>query len=425
MAAGLLDSIGGRLSGTLAGSRAERWAADWLRDFDFDSVWLEEVRIPVWHRGELSVKVQTPAALRNRNIVALAYGYSPPVEAASAPVIDIGRGDLEILAAAGEGAQGAAVLTDVVSAELIDAAAKAGAVAVLRSSIEPGRLPQARVAPTAEVPAPLPVISLAYEDGAWLRRVLLAGAVSLRLSSSSKTTPGFAANVVGELRGSDPSVRDEVVVMGAHLDAWDVGDGALDNGTGVLAAMAAAAGLADAGARPRRTIRVVLFAGEELGLLGSRAYVERHRESLSELVAVLNMDMVGTAEGFGATGHTEADTLFVRLARLGALRSMGLSHEVEHGGGPGSDHQPFLLAGVPTIYVRTSLSPDAVRWYHNAGDTFEKVDLDAVRGSATAAAAAIWELADHPGRPLRHLSSEETSELIRRLGWVPPVDGRR
>ncbi|MFQ6047628.1 MAG: M28 family peptidase, partial [Gemmatimonadales bacterium] len=96
---------------------------------------------------------------------------------------------------------------------------------------------------------------------------------------------------------------------------------------------------------------------------------------------------------------------------------LGLSTEVDHGGGPGSDHQPFLLTGVPTIYVRSSLPPDTPRWYHNAGDTLDKVDLEAVRRSAAAAAAAIWALADHPGRPLRHLSLEETRQLVQRLGW--------
>jgi Zn-dependent M28 family amino/carboxypeptidase len=224
-------------------------------------------------------------------------------------------------------------------------------------------------------------------------------------------------NVVGEWTGSDPAVADEVFLLGAHLDSWDLGDGAIDNGTGVLSVMAAARALVASGQRPRRTIRVVLFAAEELGLFGSREYVSVHAEAMDDVVAMMNLDMVGEPEGYGATGHPEADTVFARLARDTPLRDLGLRTEVNHGGGPGSDHQPFLLAGVPTIYVQTALPPDAPRWYHNAGDTFDKIDLDAIRKSAAAAAAAAWALADHPGRPLHMLTPEQTAQLVQRLGW--------
>ncbi len=417
MAAGLIDTIGGRLSGTPAGTRAEAWAAGWLRSFGFDSVWHEVVRIPVWRRGATHVRVVAPATLRHHPIAAASYGYSPGVIADSVPLIDLGRGDPEAVEAAGRRIRGAALLSDVVTAEIIARAAEAGAVALLRVSFEPGRLPQARVAPVADPPAPIPILSLSREDGLWLRRLAAAGPLTLALRVEAETRPGAVGNVVGEWRGRDPAVAAEVVLLGAHLDSWDLGDGALDNGSGVLAVMAAAGALASGELRPRRTVRVVFFAAEELGLLGSREYVRAHAAALPNVVAMMNLDMAGAAQGFGATGHPEADTLFARLAQQPHLRDLGISAEVDHGGGPGSDHQPFLLAGVPTIYVRSSLPSDSPRWYHNAGDTLDKIDLDAVRGTAAAAAAAAWALADHRGRPLRYLSPEETRALVQRLGW--------
>ncbi len=145
--------------------------------------------------------------------------------------------------------------------------------------------------------------------------------------------------------------------------------------------------------------------------------MQAHSDELPGVVAMMNLDMVGAPLGYGATGHPEADTLFARLASEPELRDLGLVGEVDHAGGPGSDHQPFLLAGVPTIYVRSALPEDAPRWYHNAGDTLDKVDLDAVRATAAAVAAAAWALADHPGRPLRHLSEAQTKQLVQRLGW--------
>ena len=415
MAAGLLDTIGGRLSGTPAGTRAEAWAAGWLRRAGFDTVWHELVRIPVWRRGETYIRVVAPGEVRHRPIAAITYGYSPGVVADSVPLIDVGRG--EALEAVRHRLQGAALLSDVVNDEIVALAAEAGAAAVLRISLEPGRLPQARMAPVVEPPAPLPVIALSREDGLWLRRLAAAGTLSLTLRIQGETRPGTALNVVGELRGSDPAVADEVFLLGAHLDSWDVGDGALDNGTGVLSVMTAAAALAGAERRPRRTVRVVFFAAEELGLLGSREYARAHAAEMPNLVAMMNLDMVGAPQAYGATGHPEADTLFARLAQQPRLRDLGFSGTVNHGGGAGSDHQPFLLAGVPTIYVQTSLPPETPLWYHNAADTFDKIDFEAIRWTGAATAAAAWALADHPGRPLRYLTQQETREIIQRLGW--------
>jgi Iap family predicted aminopeptidase len=417
MAAGLIDTIGGRLAGTPMGTRAEAWASGWLRSFGADSVWYEVVHMPTWRRGPARVRVVTPAAIHHHEFAVIAYGYSPGIDADSLPVIDLGRGDTTAVRALGRRVQGAVLLADVLGPELVAAAAEAGAAALLRIPFQPGRLPQARVAPGPERPAPLPILALSREDGLWLRRQLATDSLTLALEVEAETRQGTAANVVAEWRGSDPAVADEVVLLGAHIDAWDVGHGAIDNGTGVLAVMTAASALAAYPARPRRTIRIVLFTGEELGLIGSQDYVSKHVGSLADIVAMMNLDMVGAPQGYGATGHEEADTLFTRVAAEPALRDLGLTTEVNHGGGPGSDHQPFLLAGVPTIYVSSTLPEDAPRWYHNAADTFDKIDLEMVRATGAAAAALIWSLADHPGRPLVHLTREETIELIQRLGW--------
>jgi len=355
MAAGLIDTIGGRLSGTPLGTRAEAWAAGWLRSLGADSVWYEVVHMPTWRRGLTQVQVVTPAAVRHHRLAAIAYGYSPGIVADSLPLIDIGRGDAAKIDGLGPRAQRAVLLSDVVSAEIVAKAAEVGAAALVRITLQPGRLPQARVAPSPQRPAPLPILALSREDGLWLRRLLDSGPLTLRLQVEAETRQGTAANVVAEWWGSDPTADGEVVLIGAHLDAWDLGSGALDNGSGVLAVMTAARAIAAMPSRPRRTVRVVLFAAEELGLIGSYDYVRAHAETLADIVAMMNLDMVGAPQGYGATGHPEADTLFGRLAVEPALRDLGLTPDVNHGGGSGSDHQHFLLAGVPTIYVRSTL----------------------------------------------------------------------
>ena len=240
MAAGLIDTIGGRLSGTPSGTRAEAWAAGWLRSFGLDTVYYQVLRIPVWRRGNTYVHVVTPAIARLRPIAAITFGYSPGITSDSVPVVDVGRGDSASVAALGARARGAAWLTDAISPELIRQAVDAGAAALLRVTFQAGRLPQARVAPWPEPPAPLPLLALSREDGLWLRRQLVGGGpVILELRVEAETRAGTVLNVIGELKGSDPSVAHEIFIIGAHLDSWDIGDGAIDNGTGVLSTMAA------------------------------------------------------------------------------------------------------------------------------------------------------------------------------------------
>jgi carboxypeptidase Q len=418
-ALGLVDTIGGRLSGTAAGARAEAWALARLREIGVDSAWLEPVAFWAWERGPATMTVSAPAALAGRPLAVSAWAYAPGGMLSGARVVDLGRGDTLALRRAGPAVRGAVLLCDAVGPELVRAAAEAGAAALLRISPEPGRLLQARAVAVERPPAPVPVWTTTLEDGLWLRRMALYGDVRVDARVDARAFEAQAHNVVGQWRGR--AGGDEVVLVGAHLDAWDVGAGAIDNGSGVLAALETVRALVASGRRPRRTVRVVLFAGEELGLAGSRAYVARHRATLGRVVAMMNFDMVGWPDGYGATGHAEADTLFARLARLPPLDSLGLSTQVEHGGGAGSDHQPFVLAGVPTIFVRTSLPPETVRWYHNAGDTLDKLDLDGIRRTAAAAAVAVWAIADAPLRVLRHLDARETGELVRRLGWPVAV----
>ncbi len=414
-ALGLVDSIGGRLTGTPAARRAEAWATTQLRAIGLDSVWTETVSLSVWDRGPADAVVAEPAALAGRHLRIAAWGYSPGAFLDRAPVVDLGRGDTTALRRAGEQARGAVLLCDAVGAELVREAAAVGAAAILRISPDPGGLVQARIAPVERSPAPLPVLATSLEDGLWLRRQLPHGELRLGLNVETRTWEGTSENVVGEWRGrAEPG---EVVLLGAHLDSWDLGAGALDNGSGVLAALEATRSLVESGRRPRRTIRVIFFTGEEFGLLGSRAYVARHARTLRRIVAMMNLDMVGWPEGYGATGHPEGDGLLAGLARLPPLDSLGLTSDVDHGGGAGSDHQPFVLAGVPTIYVRTSLPPETVRWYHNGGDTLDKLDLDAVRRTAAAAAVALWAIADERARVYQHLDERKTRDLVRRLGW--------
>ncbi len=199
--------------------------------------------------------------------------------------------------------------------------------------------------------------------------------------------PVTSANVVGEIRGR--SLPDELVLLGAHLDSWDVGDGALDDGAGVGIAVEAARLLKDA--RPKRTVRVVLFMNEEYGLSGARAYAVTHAAELVRHVAAMEADAGGGAPyGFGVSGTDVARALVARLAAplagLGAAEVVSADHA-------GADLIPLHPAGVPVLGMQQD-GTDYFEWHHTDGDTADKIDPEAMARASGAFAVMAAGLAN-------------------------------
>ncbi|MBM3492708.1 MAG: M20/M25/M40 family metallo-hydrolase, partial [Armatimonadetes bacterium] len=261
---------------------------------------------------------------------------------------------------------------------------------------------------------PIPSVGIANEDGQRLRRALGDGmrpSVSIKMANS--VGDGVAHNVIAEITGTGSS--DEVVFAGAHLDSWDVGQGATDNGLGCAIVLEAARALRSRPGRPTRTIRFALWAAEETGLHGSRAYVANHAAELDRIVGVMNFDMTGDPHGYWMPGNEDAPGFLRDLARR--LAPLGMREEFGHKPGLHSDHQPFMLAGVPVLAL-TGRLPDGGggHYYHTAGDTFEKVSLPGLCRAAAVAAHTLWALAEAPERPYRRKSREEVDAMMAAAG---------
>ncbi|MGH9519854.1 MAG: M20/M25/M40 family metallo-hydrolase, partial [Terriglobales bacterium] len=220
--------------------------------------------------------------------------------------------------------------------------------------------------------ANLPASNLGLEDTLLLRRLLPAGPVQVEFSFHNQIRHNIAVeNVVGEIPGGD--VRAGYVLVAAHLDSWQAGTGAQDDGTGVASLLALAQALRSTGIVPRRTIRFALFGGEEEGLLGSRAYVRRHRDELADCAAVLITDNGGGApSGWFTMARPDADAALAALVpELKALDAGQTS--------PGSnfafsaDSGPFLVSGVPSFLLSAPMGP-YLRIHHQPADTFDKVN---------------------------------------------------
>jgi carboxypeptidase Q len=416
----LTDSIGARVTGSAASRAAADLLISTLRDAGFDDAHFEEYALESrWQRGRASGGVVSPVA---RSLTIGSYGWVPGTKGeVTAALIDLGaRANGDFGTASGQ-LRGAAVLVEPSAAQgapaqmaraaLAQALARAGATAMLIPSDKPHRM--LYTSAFGFYPgAPLPVLSVAREDVLFLRRLLASGPVrvTLDVANTFDASPAVERNVVAEIAGTTPG---EVVLLGAHFDSWDPGQGAQDDGVGVAAILEAARILKSLGIKPRRTIRFAFFSGEEQGLLGSRAYVEKHRDELDRLRAAVIMDWgAQTPRGFVIHGRSDIEAAArVILAPLAALGASGVSLEASFD----MDHGPFLAAGVPvfTLWVDDG---EYDTHHHAVSDTFDTVDPHMLALDTAVMAVAAYRLADALDPPGRRLSAAETTQLLEKMG---------
>jgi len=293
---------------------------------------------------------------------------------------------------------------------------KAGASGVLYLSNRSQRLLYRHNATLDGSIAGLPAVVVEREGGMRIARLVAAGqTVRVKLSIAvDMPTRVPLRNVVAELRGRDKP--DEVVIVGAHLDSWDLGRGALDNGCNVALVIAAArelAALAKAGTRPRRTIRFMLYTGEEASLWGSMADVRAHRGELDRVRAQIVFDEgSGRTTGFSLGGRADlraaVDAALAPLAALGPFTQTVDAFV-------GTDNYDYLLEGVPTLVANQEGAP-YLPDYHAESDTFDKVDLRELRANVAIAAATAFALADRAEPPAPRQSRAEVEALVKATG---------
>ena len=349
----LTETFGHRFSGSESLERAIDWTlAEMTRD-QLDGVRGEPVMVPRWVRGAESVELVSP---RRQLLPMLGLGGSiaTPAQGITADVMVVTSYD-DLRARAAE-ARGKIVLFNVpftVYGQTVAyrsggavAAARVGAVASLIRSVTPYSMRTPHTGGMAyndSVPK-IPHAAITPEDADMIARMIQRGQrVTVKLTMSAQMMPDSPSrNVVAELRGS--SAPDEVVVMGGHIDSWDVGRGAMDDAGGVVVAWEAIRILKELGMRPRRTIRVVGWTNEENGLRGGNGYRDAHRGELAKHVAAIESDGgVFKPQGFGFTG---SDSAFALVRQIGSLLAGIGAGDIVRGGG-GADIGPIMALGVP------------------------------------------------------------------------------
>lgn len=404
----LCDTVGPRLAGSPGDRAAVAWALRTMQGMGLSNVHAEAVKVTHWERGDAQAEIVGDSP---RRMVVAALGGSiatPPggltagvVEAASLAELqnlgaDAVRGKIVFLdpimrrARDGSG-YGEAVASRSSGARVAQAM---GASAVLLRSVGTDHDRVAHTGAKSKDAHEIPAAALSVPDAEMLHRLLEQDKTTrVHLTLTPRSLPDAdSADVIGEITGRERP--GEIVLIGAHLDSWDLGTGAIDDGAGVGIALETARLLAALPQHPKRTVRVVLFANEEHGLEGAKTYAQRHASEAAAHVVATEADFGSDAVyAVQWRGDPAARDRFVALAR--ALAPLGVERD-DTEGGAGADVTPLLALGVPVL----ELKQDGSRYFdyhHTANDTLDKIDPPTLARAAAAFATAVWTAAEMDG----------------------------
>ena len=454
----LTDEIGGRVPGTPAMQHAVQWGMQAFTAAGADSVHSEGFEIPnSWSEGATEMSATTAhqvsaaglgggTVLSSFHVRAVSVAWAPALPAVKhVPVADVGQGTEADFQKAGDLAGKVLLVHSVVlktwddlfaeyssAPPIIDRAVKAKAKAVAFMATREHDILYRHTNSAAGEIDRLPMVIVAREDGERMARLLAAGnLVWADLSIPNQIGgPVKTSNVIAEIRGAEKP--EEFVILGAHLDSWELGTGALDNGCNAALVVDALRAIKAAGVTPRRTIRFILFSGEEEGLLGSRAYASNHRAELDRAAGVVIYDSgTGKTTGFSLGGRKDV-LLTARdlVAPLAQFDAKDLKLDMEWG----TDHFDFMLEGVPT-FVADQQEANYLENYHAVSDTYDKTDFPQLKKHVAEAAALTLELANlnqKVGPRLTHDQIEQTMrdtnsvEMFKAFGiWDEWQSGKR
>jgi Zn-dependent M28 family amino/carboxypeptidase len=402
----LTTTIGPRIVGSPAMARAKDWSVAKFKALGFTNVKVEEFAKPSWTRGAESAQLVAPYPMK-LDIVGLGRTVPTPPEGIEAEVA-LFKTYAELIAAPETAVKGKIVVITQPMVRAQDGAgygvagisrrtgpveaAKRGAVALLIRSISTSdsTVPHTGVTAFGDGVASIPSAALGVPEAEQLERLAAKGPLRIKLNLASTVDPSDVAwNISGEIKGSEKP--DEVIVIGGHLDSWDVGTGALDDATGVAITTAAAKLIGDLPKHPKRTIRVVMFGSEESGG-SSEAYLAAHKDELPKIVLAGESDtgadrVYSLQIGKGAADHPAMKTAVRVLAPLKIYLDRNPPAHA------GSDIEGLEGAGVPVI----ALNQDASRYFdyhHTMDDTLNKVRPDELAQNVAAWAAFIYLVAD-------------------------------
>jgi hypothetical protein len=419
----LTDRFGPRLTGTSVYNRSAEWAVEEFKALGLKNVHLEKFTTEGWERVSPARAKMIAPMEKTINIQSLGWTPSTPSGGISGEIAILQSFSPEKVKEQADGFKGKILLVDpntafpegrfaaLVRAQEVYAILKQkGALAVLIPDRYENNTIIARKAAIDNAITALPVAALGLEDNLLISRLLEKGSVKIEFQYENKT-PGQIPvnNVIAEIPGREKS--DEWILVGAHLDSWDFGTGAQDNGTGCASVLEVARAVSALNQAPRRTIRFALWGGEEQGLLGSKAYIEAHKAELGKCVAVLNTDNgAGHPIGWKVQGRNDLSEAMKPISNLLInLNGNTISPEVSFD----TDHAFFVLEGIPALDLLVDMTHyDDI--HHKASDTIDKVNPHNLAAGATIVAVTAYNIAEQPTAIAPRLQHDAIEEILKK-----------
>lgn len=422
------SSIGHRLTGSPNGKKAEEFALKLLKEYGFSDVKYMPFEVESWARDTVSLAIVPRNSDNFRDVPVVALAHSPVSSHVKAAIVDCGDGLEDDFEKVKEDVKGKIALFNINiqgdankgkknlhRSEKTALAIKYGATGVIiANAVEGGVLLTGTASVTGEL-IPIPAVCVSVESGKAIRHWIADEKNILAvIDMQNFSRPIRARNVVATLPGSSKKYRGEKIVIGGHLDSWDLAQGAMDNGIGSFSVMDIARVFQSLNLKPKRTIEFVLFMGEEQGLLGSRAMVKKYKAEgkIEQVKLMINLDMVNNTRGFNAFGRPELKSFIDAIGEEIKAVDSTFANANNSSAGLHSDHQPFMLEGVPVCSPSGSFPVKAYNCYHANCDNFKLIDKKQILNNVRYTAMMLYAMADAEELPVKRLSSEQTKEYL-------------
>ncbi|WP_044173062.1 M20/M25/M40 family metallo-hydrolase [Flectobacillus major] len=420
-------TIGHRLTGSSNGKKAEEYVHNLLKSYGFKDVKYQPFQVEAWSRDTVSLSIAPRKSDNFRDVEVVSLAMTPVEAKVTSEIVDVGNG-LEVdFQAVKDKLPGKIALVNIGllapikgprnlhRSEKTALATQYGAAGVIFVNTVKGNVLLTGTASVTGGLIEIPAVCVSLESGmeirAWLSQEpnLVAMIDMKNFSRMIK-----ARNVIATIKGDSKRFKDEKIVIGGHLDSWDLAQGALDNGIGSFSILDVARAFQALGIKPKRTIEFVMFMGEEEGLLGSKAMIEKANKSntLDKIAFMFNLDMANNANGFNTSGRGEMVDLFTKIGAVIQKVDPAYKNTVINQAGLHSDHQSFMLEGIPTASPIGSIAPDAVGCYHANCDSFDLIKKDEMLNTVRYTAMMLYAIANTEAIPAKKLDYYATRDFF-------------
>ncbi len=413
------STIGHRLTGSTNGSKAEEYAFNKFKEYGFTDVAYQPFEVESWARDKVAITIDG----QDTKVVTL--GHSPVSADVSGEIVDMGNGldadykanpnavkdkialvYIGVLEGSPEGT------SNLHRSEKAALAIQHGAKGIVIFNQVPNGVLLTGTASVTGALLPIPAVCIGKEDGLALKEKLKTATAVANISMTNKSEFIKARNVIATIKGTE--FPDEHIIIGGHLDSWDLSTGAIDNGIGSFAIIDIARAFIANKLSPKRTVKFVMFMGEEQGLLGSRHMVADavKNNTIDQIKCMMNLDMAGNPIGMNASGASIDKDFFNTLGATIQQQDSIYKNKFSNKAGLHSDHQPFMLEGVPILSIHSNLDRSIYSCYHSDCDDFDLVNKDHITNTARFGTMMLYSVANAAVLPAKKMDSEKTKQFM-------------